>query len=353
MFGFAFTTARPLNRAAKMKRLLVTLLLLTAAVRGGVAAEATFDHGPVFTVLEENDLFVKTDRHYTQGIKLSYLHSDNFLPLGSRILYDSLPHLGLKPEVGRFGYSIGQNIYTPADITNRMLLRDDRPYAGWLYVGAILQRRGWMFEDRLTEDDVELELGVIGSWSLGREAQTWVHEIRNFDLPRGWKYQIKNEPGIRLKMSRAVRLFEREGNGFGFDITARVGTSLGNIDTSLRAGPVLRAGYNLPDDFGYHTIDSVATTSGGRSKSKPSRWNAYVFAAAEGRVVFYNETLDGDLFHDSHSVQREWLVGDTLIGFAVGFEWLEFGYAHTFRSPEYRGQDEHDSFGSVFLKARF
>jgi hypothetical protein len=334
-----------------MKRLLCPVLLLFAC--RAIAGDVTFDHGPVFTFIEENDLVVKTDRHYTQGIKLSYFHGDDFLPLCTRSLYEALPRLGLEPEVGRLGYSIGQNIYTPADITNRMLLREDRPYAGWLYLGGVLQRRGWMFGDRLTEDDLELELGVIGPWALGEEAQTWVHEIRGFDLPRGWKYQIDNEPGVRVKLSRAVRVFEWEENGFGFDAAARAGTSLGNIDTSLRAGMVMRLGYHLPDDFGYHTIDALATTSGGRSKSKPVRWSAYVFAGAEGRLALYNETLDGDIWHDSHSVQREWLVGDTLVGFIVAFDWLEFGYTHTFRSPEYRDQNEHDSFGSVFVKARF
>lgn len=350
MRDVAFGRLRMAQSVTAMRKLFCSLLF--AAMRG-VAAEVSFDHGPVFTFVEENDLFVKTDRHYTQGIKLSYMHGDGFLPLGSRAVYNVLPRLGMQPEVGRVGYSIGQNIYTPADITNRTLLRDDRPYAGWLYVGAILQRRGWMFEDRLTEDDLELEVGVIGPWALAEEAQTWVHEIRGFDLPRGWKYQIKNEPGVRVKMSRALRMFAWRENGFGLDVTPRVGTSLGNIDTSVRAGTIVRLGYNLPDDFGYHTIDSLATTSGGRSKSMPARCGAYVFAGAEGRVVFYNETLDGDLFHDSHEVQREVLVGDTMVGFVVAYDWLEFGYTHTFRSPEYRGQNEHDSFGSVFVKLRF
>ncbi len=350
--GFALDQWHGLNRADWMRNLVLMTSLLLASARC-LASEATFDHGPVFTFIEENDLFVKTDRHYTQGIKLSYFHGDDVLPLGSRRLYEALPQLGLTSKVGRLGYAVGQNIYTPADITNRMSMPDDRPYAGWLYVGGILQRRGWSFDERLTQDDLALELGVIGPWALGGEAQTWVHQFRSFDLPRGWKYQIKNEPGIRVKMSRAVRLFEFEQDDFGFDFTPRVGTSLGNVETSFRAGGMVRVGYHLPDDFGYHTIDSLATTSGGVSKSRRTGLSAYVFAGAEGRAVVYNETLDGDLYHDSHSVQREWFVADTLIGFAVGLDWLEIGYSHTFRSPEYRRQGQHDSYGSVFFKARF
>ena len=34
------------------------------------ASAQSYDQGPVFSAIEENDLVVKTDRHYTQGIKL-------------------------------------------------------------------------------------------------------------------------------------------------------------------------------------------------------------------------------------------------------------------------------------------
>ncbi len=155
--------------------------------------------GAVFTVIEENDLVVDTDRHYTQGIKLSYLHEDGYLPLGSGWLNDALPKPGLVPEAAKFGYSIGQNIYTPGNINTQQLLANDRPYAGWLYLGFILQRRGKSFGDHPTLEDIELELGVVGPASLADRAQTWVHEIRGSGKPLGWEHQLKNEPGLRLK----------------------------------------------------------------------------------------------------------------------------------------------------------
>jgi hypothetical protein len=327
------------------------LAVLTAFVVS--AAEPAFDHGPVLAIIEENDLFVKTDRHYTQGLKLSYFHSDGCLPLCSRWISDSLPQIAFENKVSRVGYSLGQNIYTPADITNRFLQPNDRPYAGWLYVGGILQRRGWSLGHRLTEEDFEFELGVIGPWALAGEAQTWVHELRGFDTPKGWRHQAANEPGVRLKYSRAVRLFEWEHSRIGLDFTPRAGLSLGNVDTSTRASAMIRLGYNLPDDFGHHVIDSLATTSGGISKSRPVRWGVYGFVAVEGRCVFYNQMLDGGMYHDGHSVQREWFVGDAIAGFVVQAGHFEFGYANTWRSPEFRPQTEHDSFGSVFVKARF
>jgi hypothetical protein len=230
---------------------------------------------------------------------------------------------------------------------------DDRPYAGWLYVGAVLQRRGWSLGRRLTQEDFAIDAGVIGPWGLGEEAQTWVHEIRAFTLPQGWKHQLKNEPGLQLKYSRAVRLLEWQSDALAIDFTPRTGISLGNFETSLRAGGTVRLGINLPDEFGYHTIDSIGTPSGGLSRTNRVNWSAYVFAAAEGRAVFYDQTLDGSLFHKSHSVDKEWLVGDAFLGFAVAWKHCEVGYAHTFRSPEFRHQTEHDSFGAVFGRWHF
>ena len=100
------------------------------------------NQGPVFTVLEENDLVVRTDRHYTQGIKLAYFQADGDLPWGAKQFYGWLPDWGFTEHVGKFGYAVGQNMFTPADISTPELLPDDRPYAGWLYAGFILHRRG-------------------------------------------------------------------------------------------------------------------------------------------------------------------------------------------------------------------
>src|SRR5947207_9431097 len=77
------------------------------------ASEApSFDHGPVFTFIEENDLVVDTDRHYTQGIKLTYLHSDNHLPGCLSNLSQAIPAFGFSVQATRIGTQIGQSIFT-------------------------------------------------------------------------------------------------------------------------------------------------------------------------------------------------------------------------------------------------
>lgn len=327
--------------------LAATFILATEALH----AIAQAVQGPVFTFIEENDLVVDADRHYTQGIRLSYLHSDNVFPFGVTNVYSALPQISFQNEIGKFGYAIGQNIYTPGDVDTPERLPHDRPYAGWLYFGLVLQRRGVSCADHPTQEDFELDLGVIGPWALAKETQVWVHE----NSPRGWHHQLGNEPGLRLRYQRSVRFRGFTLDSFQGEALPHAGFSLGNVETSARLGATLRVGFHLPDDYGLQTIDSLATAGSGRRQDglSPSRWSVYAFSGAEARVVAYNVFLDGNLFHQSGSVDKEIFVADFKAGLAVAYRALEIGYTQVWRTHEFRTQEEQDLFGAVFLRWRF
>lgn len=331
------------------------VLVSGMAAWGAWGADPAFDRGAVLVFNEENDLFVNTDRHYTQGIKFAYLHEDGHMPLGMAKVNSWLPDWGYRPLTGRSGYSIGQNMYTPADLGSRDRIPTDRPYAGWLYVGWLLQRQGVTPGRAIpVQESFELELGTMGPSSLARQAQTWIHQLRGFDLPQGWANQLHAEPGFRLKYERAWRFHLGEpSRPLGAEFIPWGGFAAGTIEDTLRSGGIARVGWNLPDDFGVRTIDSLSTTGGGVSKGSPSHWGGYVFAGVEGRWVGRNGFLDGNLSGHSQSVRREWLVGDALIGFNLVFHHLEVGYTHVFRSPEFDAQTEYNEFGSVYAKIRF
>lgn len=319
------------------------------------AGADVIEQGPVLSLTEENDLFVKTDRHYTQGIRLAYLAPDQFFPFGPTNFYSKLPPLGLEESVGKFGFSIGQNIYTPSDILSPAPQPSDRPYAGWLYVGAILQRRGVSLADLPTMEELDVELGMIGPWSLAKDAQIWVHQIRSFDIPRGWGFQLKNEPGLRIKYQRSIRLPVFGSKIFAGEFLPHAGFSFGNVETSFRVGGLFRMGFYLPDDYGPQTIDSLGTGGSGRAMKRELRsiWSAYTFAGLEGRTVAHNVFLDGNLFRRSPNIDKEIVVGDFKMGFGCAYRALEAGYVYVWRSPEFKGQLADDAFGSVFIRLRF
>jgi hypothetical protein len=327
--------------------LLLLLIGWTVEVRSG-------DLGPVFTMIEENDLVVDTDRDYTQGIKVSYLHTENQVPSFLRHWSDSVPALGYTRESDRIGFSLGQNIYTPGDITVSELIPSDRPYAGWLYGGFTWQRRGRDDGGADALEHFELQLGVIGPQSLAEEAQTWVHRLRGFETPQGWDNQLETEPGIALRYYRGWRLTPIPGAGRWLQIIPHVGMSLGNVETSFRIGGMARLGLNLPDDFGPQTISSLLTPEGGLPRGgKRGGPSLYVFAGAEGWMVAYTAFLDGNLWHDSHSVSREPLVTELKAGTVVAWRFLEVGFVAVLRTPEYETQGLSHRYGSLYGKVRF
>jgi lipid A 3-O-deacylase len=317
-------------------------------------------HGGVFNIVEENDLFLDTDRHYTQGLKLSYLHREQEASGWTGRVLDALTLPGLEGKADRWGFAIGQNIYTPGDIRSTALLLNDRPYGGWLYAGLILQRRGTTAGGALhVWDHFELDLGMIGPESLAGDAQNWVHQVRGIPEALGWHNQLKSEPALQLKGVRhwVWRLPQPKNDpesGWAVDLIPHTGLELGNVSTSARLGGGLRLGWNVPLDFGPQRVDSLAVSAG--DAQEEWAWHglgAYVFADAEGRVVGYSTLLDGNLFHNSHHVSKRLFVAEMSGGAAVVFKRVEFIASVTLRTKEFEGQSERNAFGSLSVRFKF
>ena len=307
-----------------------------------------FDQGPVFSLTEENDTLTRTDRHYTQGFKLSYLHTDNAIPVWLRKLSEAIPAWGFDPRATRIGTQVGQNIYTPTDLKASQLVTNDRPYAGWLYTGFILQRRGLTSNDRPTLESFQMDIGVVGPESLAEEAQDWAHSLEI----QGWHNQLNTEFGLSLKYYRAWLFTQKRSGPRKFDFIPHAGISLGNIDTSFRAGGTLRLGINLPDDFGVQTINSLATSEGGMSRREGGRWGIYTFADAEGSAVAYNEFIDGTLYRDSQHVKHEPLVAELKCGLVLVSPHADVGATFAWRSDEFTTQSSWDVYGSLYVKVK-
>ena len=132
------------------------------------------------------------------------------------------------------------------------------------------------------------------------------------------------------------------------------GLSLGNVDTSFRAGAIFRVGYNLPDNFGVQAIESVIPTQSGWSPSRTGRqWGFYIFSGVEGRAVLFNEFLDGNMYHDSPSVDKEPIVGEWRSGIVVVLNRVELAYTHVIRTREFRDQHESQMWGSFCINCKF
>lgn len=267
----------------------------------------------------------------------------------------------------RASYALGQNIFTPRDITRPVPDPADRPYAGWLYATV-----GLVSENGNRLDNLAMDIGVVGPASLADETQTRWHRTFGFTTPRGWDHQIHNEPGVvlyyerkwrkglaldipELPLVRDLPVISHLGllDNLGVDVSPHVGGALGNVFTYLSAGATFRLGDDLPNDYGPPRIRPSLPGNDYFQASPYSKLGWYLFSGIEVRAVARNIFLDGNTFRDSPSVDKRPIVADFQLGLAITYGPVRVAYTHVIRTEEFYGQDRPDQFGGLSLSMRF
>ena len=334
----------------------VAIALLALSLSAPAAPAAEHDPWGTLTLQLENDRLARTDRHYTHGTRVTWIsETGKFIPDRAGEFLDWLYGFVGGGARKQIGYTLGQNIYTPEDISRAGLIADDRPYAGWLYVGLSLHATntetiGAREFDVL--DTMEVDVGIVGPQSFAEDVQTAVHEVIGVGRANGWDNQLKNEPGIVVLFERKWR--PRSPFRLGVlevDAIPHAGASLGNIWTGVNVGMTVRLGQDLSVDFGPPHIRPNLSGLESFDYARSFAW--YLFAGAEGRLVARNIFLDGNTFADSHSVSKERLVGDFPVGLAVVIDRVRIAFTHAFRTREFKGQSRSDRFGALSVSWKF
>jgi hypothetical protein len=317
-----------------------------ASGQSGGAADAKGQ----LSFIEENDsIFSKSDKHYTQGVRADYLSP----PLAEGWRYDVFDFLGpLFPASAdrqrRFDWIVlGQSIYTPANLKINPPSAADRPYGGWLYTGGeFLQENGG---NSLT--GFEVLLGVVGPAALGKEVQNDWHQFIGIAGGQGWDDQLKNEPGIALSYEKHWRLDIFHIGGFGVDVVPEADVTIGNVFTYGAAGGLIRIGDGLDADYGPPRIRPAPS---GTDWADPGRrsgnFGYYFFVGGEGRAMGVNIFLDGNTFAYSRNVEKKPLVGDLTAGLAMFWkDDIRFDLGLLSRTKEFYGQQGQDSYAGLRL----
>jgi lipid A 3-O-deacylase len=231
----------------------------------------------------DNDtlLMNRNDGFYTSGIRYGYTHS-----------------LHSEAQLSRFGWHLGQELYTASDIKLQpeLIGPPDHPYAGWLYAG--------LFKENYRTDGnasrIGLDIGCIGPCAGGEWTQTNFHRLIGQPLPRGWSKQVRNEFGMVLQGEYTPR---RWALGSTVDVAPTLKARFGNIYTDAGASITARVG---------------------QLNTLPQQPTLHAFLRAGATAVGYNASLQGGYFSsgDPHTVKPKRVVGELELGMA----WLRGAY---------------------------
>jgi hypothetical protein len=251
---------------------------------------------------------------------------------------------------------VGQNFFTPLEITDYEIDPTDRPYAGFTYLGvrADLTERAEFEPDPVDpnadrerpfqsqrQHAAEVNVGVIGPAAGAEPVQSSVHAVlRTHRIPKGWYTQI----GTSLGVSGYYLVRQKIGWPF-VDVVPHGGALLGTTQIYPFAGATVRVGWNMtgfPALIGRNT--AIATSA------RPD-WEVGLLAGGEGRYFLRNSFVQGTIFGGGDGVEAIRTVGEYRLGFWLRLLDWRLTYTMLRRSPEVAevGPSErlYDSYGSI------
>lgn len=270
-----------------------------------------------FRVTFENDCFLRhADNDYTHGTGFEYVT-------------DNLIH-----------FKIGQNMYTPDDLTRKDHIVGDRPYAGYLYGGI-----GYEFFDNpmsLWSNYGELDFGVVGPSSQAGNTQKLIHKWLDCRRPEGWDNQLHDEFTVTGQWWTKYNWFIYERY---VALVPRVGTIVGTLQDAVEIGVDLRLGWNIKKDVG-----NTIMLSGPLNDSWINKLTAYVFAGVGERYYLYNHFYEGSLFNNKDKdlkVDIEPFVSEFRFGAFIQYDKFFITYYGLMRTDEFKHQPNRPDYGGI------
>lgn len=299
-----------------------------------------------FRISFENDTFINTDRGFTHGSKLSWMSHDirNYRknPLLRWFSFTNGPG-----SIHSFSISLGQNIYTPDNIQTPEFIGNDRPYAGYLYLGF-----GIHSKNTKRQDTFEIDMGIVGRHSFAEQTQKIIHYLFKHEDPLGWKHQLKDEFAFQTIFERKTRIYRASlENEISIELIPHFGGGLGNVYIYANAGYQVRFGWKLPYDFGIDMHRPGGDTNIGiNSWGKP---NIHVFAALDGQAVYRNIFLDGNTIVDSHHVEKYPFTANIMTGIGIQFNGIYITYTYVYWTKKFKTESRNHQFGVLNISFSF
>lgn len=305
-------------------------------------------HG--ITILWENDFlnFLKSDRYYSNGTRIGYtskeydyFNEDNPMSWAKNVSIVSYN----KPHITRFHMSINQEMYTPAT-HGPGIGKNDHPYGGFLYLNTGIFNR-----TADTEEHIGIKLGVVGSYSLAGQLQTFLHSSTGQLVFAEWdKSQLNNEFIFNPYYQITLRKYIFKTKPFSMDILGTFDTALGNADTHFGAYGLIRLGHNLDNDFGIPKMNLEQDYAPVHS----DKFSIYVFAGGGAKVTLHNIFVKGNSVQSDLGYNLSILRYEASAGLVMSFYGVRLGYIWTYYTKDYTVQPyDHHAVGALLVEFSF
>lgn len=281
----------------------------------------------------DNDSYLAqgSDRYYTNGLFLNFRFATD----------QELLKPGLAKKI--IGISAGQQIYNPRSGYRPDPETQDRPFAGYLYVGASVN---W-FKDTEENLKASIQLGTTGPNSLAQDGQELLHKSFGFYETAGWEYQIRNEVAINSSVQYA-RLLQRAANQ-KTDFVLEGYANLGNTYSGAGAAMLFRAG-NINALFNSSSYDARIGT-----KTLEQKHELFFYARPQLNFVAYDATVQGGLFNNNSPVTYgiKPLVFAQQLGVNYSTNRLTLDFSMLFKTREVKSTAGAHQYGSLSVNYRF
>lgn len=289
-----------------------------------------------FGFKSDNDayLFYGQDRYYTNGLFINFRHALNQQGISENL------------EKKTFEISAGQKMFNPRSGYAPDPLRQDRPFAGYLFAEGNLS---WFFKNE-SVIKATVQLGTTGPDALAQKGQEFLHKTIGFYKPEGWEYQIRNEATINLS-AQYTRLLHRASNNaldFSFEGNANAGTTY----SGAGAGLLFRAG-KINQLFNSAYTNAVI---GNNSKTKGLvQREVFFYAKPQLNVVAYDATIEGSLFNQNDPITfgvKPFVFAQQL-GFNYSSQRFTFDFGVLFKTKEVKSNAKAHQYGTISMFYRF
>ncbi|MFA6189835.1 MAG: lipid A deacylase LpxR family protein [Sulfuricurvum sp.] len=315
-------------------------------------------HADQFSFLWYNDVFAGRDRHFTNGIGVSWLdntfeNKENNISNGySTLMFDianAIPPVTMdESRQHNAGISLTQIIMTPTDTRISTPQYDDMAYAGYLALAS------YLFEwDSASFDERRIELGVVGEESCAEWLQNTTHKIIGNTEPKGWETQIGTELTINLLLRHGQKSWQHHyENGLNADLFTHFGIQAGNFITDAFAGTIFRFGENYIENFNvnYPYLKEEASLLQSYKKHEGIGWSCDV--GINGELLGYSYILDRSK-KEGYQVNKSGFSAALYTGASLYYEGQKLTFFYQSQPSYIEGKNEIDTIGGFKFTYQF